>query len=326
MAHDDRPKSITISRSENAPMNAPNVHAARFLGLCLGAFLLAASLAFAHPGAGIVVDRRGQVFFIDTGAGVWKIDLQGRLEKHRGDAFHWMAIDHRGGLTDRDMPRNTGGELPVVGPDPTLLLSSDFPIAVGPDGALYYPQPEGTDRVRIMRVAPSGRPEVFATLPPATEVGPDGKARSVPWIHGLTAGPDGSLYYAERNAVRRIAADGKVTHVAGDIKVPDCVRPPAAREERLGPALRGLDVAPDGTIYVAASACSALLKINPKGAISVVLRAEDAWSPTGVAVSGDDLYVLEYLHIKADRREEWVPRVRKLSRGGTASVIATVRR
>jgi hypothetical protein len=266
------------------------------------------------------------VFFIDTGAGVWKIDLQGRLEKHRGDAFHWMAIDHRGGLTDRDMPRNTGGELPVVGPDPTLILSSDYPIAVGPDGALYYPQPEGTDRVRIMRVAPSGRPEVFATLPPATEVGPDGKARSVPWIHGLTAGPDGSLYYAERDAVRRIAADGKVTLVAGDIKVPDCVRPPAAREERLGPALRGLDVAPDGTIYVAASACSALLKINPKGAISVVLRREDAWSPTGVAVSGDDLYVLEYLHIKADRREEWVPRVRKLSRGGTASVIATVRR
>jgi hypothetical protein len=36
--------------------------------------------------------------------------------------------------------------------------------------------------------------------------------------------------------------------------------------------------------------------------------------------------VLEYLHIKAERREEWIPRVRKLSRGGTASVIATVRR
>ena len=94
----------------------------------------------------------------------------------------------------------------------------------------------------------------------------------------------------------------------------------------LGPALRGLDVAPDGAIYVAASACSALLKITPKGAVSVVLRAEDAWSPTGVAVSGDDLYVLEYLHIKAERREDWIPRIRKLSRGGTASVIATVRR
>jgi hypothetical protein len=60
-------------------MNAPNVHAARFLGLSFGAFLLAAWPTFAHPGAGIVVDRRGQVFFIDTGAGVWKIDLQGEV-------------------------------------------------------------------------------------------------------------------------------------------------------------------------------------------------------------------------------------------------------
>jgi hypothetical protein len=236
-----------------------------------------------------------------------------------------MAIDHRGGLTDRDMPRSTGGELPVVGPDPTLILSSDYPIAVGPDGALYYPKP-GDGGLRVMRQAPGGRPMTFATLPPVIEVGPDGKAAAVPWIHGLTAGPDGSLYYAERNAVRRIAADGTVSLVAGNISVPRCERPPAANDDRLGPGLRGLDVTAEGTIYVAASACSALLKITPKGAVSVVLRAEDAWSPTGVAVSGDDLYVLEYRHIKAERREEWIPRIRKLSRGGTASVIATVRR
>src|SRR5262249_37379315 len=192
-------------------MNAPNVHAARFLGLWLGAFLLAASPAFAHPGAGIVVDRRGQVFFIDTGAGVWKINLQGKLEKHRGDAFHWMAIDHRGGLTDRDMPRNTGGELPVVGPGPTLILSSDYPIAVGRHAALHCPQPEWSYRVRIMRLAPPCCPELFSALPTTTEVGPNGMARSVPWILGIAAGPDGSLYYAERDAVRRIAADGTVS-------------------------------------------------------------------------------------------------------------------
>ena len=177
-----------------------------------------------------------------------------------------------------------------------------------------------------MRVAPAGRPEVFATLPPATEVGPDGKARSVPWIHGLAAGPDGSLYYAERNAVRRIAADGKVTLVAGDIKVPDCVRPPAAREERLGAALRGLDVAARWHHLCRRVCLSAPAEDQSERRDLRRAPSGGRWSPTGVAVSGDDLYVLEYLHIKADRREEWVPRVRKLSRGGTASVIATVRR
>jgi hypothetical protein len=56
---------------------------------------------------------------------------------------------------------------------------------------------------------------VFATLPPATEVGPDGKAGSVPWTHGLAAGPDGSLDYVEMAAVRRIARDGTISLVAG---------------------------------------------------------------------------------------------------------------
>ena len=153
------------------------------------AAVLAVSSAFAHPGSGIVVDPAGQVFFVDTGLGVWKVDLRGRMVRHRGEAFHWMTIDRRGRFEQRHMPRGTGGELPIVGADPTLILSSDFPVAIGSDGAFYYPQPEGADRVRMMRVAPSGSPEVFGTLPPAMEVGPDGKARSVPWIHGLAAGP-----------------------------------------------------------------------------------------------------------------------------------------
>ena len=128
------------------------------------------------------------MYFTDTGLGVWKVDLRGRMTRHQGPAYHFMTIDPRGRFSQRHMPRGTGGELPVVGPDPTLILSSDFPVTVGSDGAFYYPQPEGADRVRMMRLAPSGSPEVFATLPPATEVGPDGKAKSVP---GSTGSPRG---------------------------------------------------------------------------------------------------------------------------------------
>jgi hypothetical protein len=282
--------------------------------------------ASAHPGSGIVVDRQGQVYFVDTRLGVWKIDLQGRLLRHSGPAYHWMTIDRRGRFAQRDVPQGVGGELPVVGPDPTLILSSDFPVTIGSDGAFYYPQARDDGRVRVMRATPSGDPEVFATLPVATEIGPGGQAVRARWIHGLASGPNGSLYYTERNAVRRIAPDGTVGLVAGEITVRDCVRPPAANEERLGPALRGLDVTPDGTIYVAASACSALLKVTQGGSVSVVLRASDAWSPTGVVVSGEDLYVLEYLHVKAERREDWRPRVRKVSREGKVTVVATVDR
>jgi len=50
--------------------------------LVLAVVLFPASI-MAHPGSGIVVDRRGEVYFIDTGAGVWKIDLQGKLRNCR---------------------------------------------------------------------------------------------------------------------------------------------------------------------------------------------------------------------------------------------------
>jgi hypothetical protein len=306
-------------------MSPVTANITRTLGSFLAATLFASSVS-AHPGSGIVLDRLGQVYFLDTGAGVWKIDLQGRLVRHRGPAYHFMTIDPQGRFVQRHMPRGVGGELPVIGPDPTLILSSDFPVTIGSDGAFYYPQ-AGTDgRVRVMRSTPSSTPEVFATLPIATEVGPDGKAVQARWIHGLAAGPNGSLYYTEMDTVRRIAPDGTVTLVAGRISVPNCVRPPAATDEGLGPALRGLDVTPDSTVYVAASACSALLKITPAGSVSVVLRASDAWSPMGVAVSGDDLYVLEYRYIDTDRRENWIPRVRKVSGGDKVTVIATVER
>ena len=57
------------------------------------------ALALAHPGAGIVVDSRGQVFFADTGVGVWKIDGQGDLGRVPGRAYHWMTVDAAGVLT-----------------------------------------------------------------------------------------------------------------------------------------------------------------------------------------------------------------------------------
>ena len=45
----------------------------------------------AHPGSGIVVDRNGQVYFTDTGKGVWKIDAQGKLTYIPASRFHWMT-------------------------------------------------------------------------------------------------------------------------------------------------------------------------------------------------------------------------------------------
>lgn len=310
-------------------MARPTILPVRFCRL--GAIFLLFSLPglsplFAHPGSGIVVADDGSIYFVDTGAGVWRIPRQGGVVRHEGSPWHWMTIDRHSRFTAAQPPKLAGGDLEVTPGEPRLIISSDFPIVVAPDGALYFPEVNQNGQVQIMRLPPRGSKKAFATLPVAHEIDPSGKTIEAKWIHGLAAGPNGSLYYAERQAMRQIAPDGKITLLAGSIKVPDCQHPPAITGDRVDPALRGLDVTPSGTVYVAASACSALLKITNRGEVSVALRAEDPWSPMGVAVHGDELYVLEYCYIPTDRREDWIPRVRKVLADGKVTVIATVER
>ena len=277
----------------------------------------------AHPGSGIVVDGEGRIYFTDTGQGIWKIDERGRVSAHQGPAYHWMTIDHRSRFAEGRWPEfvepSTGIER--VGRNPTLLIASDFPLTTGSDGALYYPE-FAEDVVRIYRLDPSaagGERKVFVTI----RSGADGK--KIQWCNGIAAGVDGSIYFTENAAVRRITAQGDLSTIVRDVTVADCRRIEGAREE-LGPLLRGIDVARDGTIYVAANACRALLKITTNAVVTPILRTEPPWSPTSVAVSGDVIYVLEYLHTQGDNRREWVPRVRKISPDGSNGIIAAIER
>jgi sugar lactone lactonase YvrE len=223
-----------------------------------------------------------------------------------------MAIEESARPPGSRLPTIQGGEVVAVGVSPTLLLSSDVPIAVGRDGALYYPELGPDQRLRIMRFTRSGARSVWATLP--------GVLR---WVNGLAAGPNGSLYYTEDKAVRRIDGRGVVSTLAESVAVTDCIGIPGI-EPGSEAYLRGLAVGTDGTVFVAASGCGAVLRITPRGKITTMLRTTSPWSPTAVAVSTSGLYVLEYLHTASEDRQAWVPRVRKVLPNGTIVGIAAV--
>ena len=291
------------------------------LGLALIAAALLATPAGAHPGSGIVVDRHGQVYFVDTGSGVWKIDAQGKLTRVPGKAFHWMTIDADDRFAKVRLPSGPDWEFARAGTSPTLLLSSDFPIAMGRDGNLYYPLFDPGSGLRILRLAPSGQSSVLASLP--TEKPKAAKER-LRWINGLAAAPDGSLYYTEDNAIRQITAR-RISTVVADISLAGCVSVPGM-EESGRPYFRGVEVDSRGTVYVAATGCGSVLKITPDRKVTTLVQLQSPWSPTGVALSGGDLYVLEYLHTASDNRREWLPRVRKISPDGQTALIATIDR
>ena len=282
------------------------------------AFALAAfaTSAEAHPGSAIVVDRLGQIWFLDTGDGLWKIDSQGRLSRLGGNRFHWMTLDQDNRFAGATLP----ADVTRVGKSPTLLIASDYPIAMGRDGNLYYPAVAPGGRVRIMRAPPAGSATVVVTLPATTASG-----LPLQWLNGLNAGADGHLYFAENTSIRRVTMQGQVETVVKDLRVADCAAiPGTAPSDR--PFLRGLSVEPGGMIYVAASGCGSVLKITPQGQVSKLVQLEAPWSPTAVALFGTDVYVLEYLHTDIEDRRAWVPRVRKISADGKAAVIAKVER
>lgn len=289
------------------------LHLRRASVLCaaLLSSLLPATL-LAHPGSGIVVDRTGQVYFVDTGSGLWKIDTHGRLVKLATPRFHWLALDANDRFASTRLPSGSMGEVTRVGARPTLLLASDYPLVVGSDGNLYYParHADGT-ALDLLRLEPTGRSTTFTTV-------------ALPYFNGLAGSSDGSLYYTENRAIRRVNAQGKTSTIIDHLALGTCAQIPG--NEPNDPLLRGLAVDSTGAIFVAASGCGSVLKVTPDGQVSTVLQLGGPWSPTAVALFHGDIYVLEYLHTAAEDRLAWVPRVRKISRDGKSVIIASVTR
>ena len=270
----------------------------------------------AHPGAGIAIDRQGQIYFLDTGSGLWRIDRRGQVTHLSRTLFHWLAIDEDDCFANTQIPSGPRGEIIKVGTNPTVLLSSDYPIAIGKDGNLYYPS-GSAGNLQLMRMAPSGSSSVVVAFPPMV----NGKA--LPHIGGIVASADGSLYYTEDGAIRRVSSAGQVTAVVTVQAPPNPPSIPATDEH---PYLRGLALDAQAVLYVADSGDARVLKVNPDGRTTAVVQTQSPWAPTAVAVFGRDVYVLEFLHTASDVRREWLPRVRKISPNGSSAIIMTVDR
>jgi hypothetical protein len=293
------------------PVRNASTKGARLVGAALIFALLPATL-FAHPGSGIVVDRLGQVYFVDTGSGLWKIDTRGVLVKITAPRFHWLTLDAHDRFASARLPSGSTGDITRVGSTPTLLLASDYPLAIGSDGNLYYPSRRtGAASLDVLRVEPTGRNSILATV-------------SVQYLNGLAAASDGSLYYTENRAIRRVNSQGEVSTVVARVGLSSCARIPG--NDPNDPLLRGLAVDSLGTVFVAASGCGSVLKVTPDGQVSIVLQLEAPWSPTAVALFHGEIYVLEYLHTAVEDRLQWLPRVRRISADGKNVVIASITR
>lgn len=282
--------------------------------LILAATCLVSAPISAHPSSGIAVDRLSQIYFLDTGSGLWKIDTGGRLTHLSGTLFHWLALDENNRFANTQFRSGALGEILKISASPTALSSSDYPIAIGRDGNLYHPSGRAGN-VQMMKMTPSGETSVIAVLPLTV------KGQPLSHIHGITIGPDGSVYYTEDSAIKRITPQGRIGTAVTIRPLAGAPSIPATEQH---PYLRGIAVDGRGVMYVADTGDARVLKITPRGEITTLIETQSPWSPTAVATFRDDVYVLEFLHTAKEVRRDWLPRVRKIAPNGKSTIIASV--
>ena len=287
-------------------------------------FALTVLRVAAHPGSGIVVDQKGRLFFIDSGGNgfLWRIEPGGKrtlVQKGRLQGLHWLTLDETGRYSGEDLKKwfdrritPNFKRVPLSGSRSTLLQTDACPMVVDRDAILYFAK----DNVELARLSPDGRVTLLAAR--FREI-----TEKLGFITGLASSRDGSLYATCDSAILKIESQRTVTTLVDLVALSTADRHRGTPDHHK-PFLRGLAVDPRGTVFAAATGYRCLVKITPDGKVESVLRAERPWSPTGVAIHEQDVYVLEYTNADKNNHEEWLPRVRKLGRDGKITTLVTL--
>jgi hypothetical protein len=109
------------------------------------------------------------------------------------------------------------------------------------------------------------------------------------------------------DSVHKIDAKGQVTAIVRDVSRARLHAHSPGVESKVGPYLRGLGCrTANGTVFVAAAGCGAVLMITPKGVVTHVLRTYATVFADRRGGGHGEVYVLEYLHTDSDDRERVV--------------------
>jgi hypothetical protein len=299
--------------------------------------LFLSSGAQAHPATGIVVDRNGNVYFSDLET-IWKVDTNGKLSVFRaaegGRHVHELFMDQHDNIYGGDISYNPSTKtwpsavwkMTPQGQFTWLLEPTEHPprgmsIWRDRDGNTYWIDQNNHTKTQtlLLRRTPDGNVITFAG---GAYGHADGKGTAARFgsVWGMFFADDDTIYLSDGNAVRKVLKDGTVSTVAKglDFRTKDDDPTFLAAYG----SLAGLCVDTEGNVFVAHAGNRRLLKIDTRGQVSVIVRTEAPFFPTGVASDGRNLYVLEVGFTMPNISSG--PRIRKITPDGKSTILAVV--
>ncbi|GAA4421485.1 hypothetical protein GCM10023187_57390 [Nibrella viscosa] len=257
-------------------------------GILLLLIALSGTALHAHPGIGLVMDSRGNVFYTDL-THVWKINpLTGEKSVAvRNVHTHELYLDAQDNLYGENLRyegertntwnhrvwclRPDGTRVTIIPATEGFLTNYSF--VRDKTGTMYW-----ADRNVIRKRLPDGTIRVHA----------QGPFTGIGW---LTCTPDGIIYLTDGPAVKQILPDGRVQTLARNLRENRQAQLPTGGP----PALMGLSYDLSGNVYVACFGAGMVQKINSAGQVTVVAQSKHPWSPAGVlADKTGNLWLLEY--------------------------------
>ncbi len=297
-------------------------------------FILLAANVFSHPAWGIVVDRNRQIYFSDLET-IYKIDAQGKLSIFRAGKAGWhvhdLSIDGQNNIYGIENTYNSQTEtyprgiwkMTPEGEFSFLVpMTVNFPLGMSlwrdSDGNTYSIEPYNNEKkeTKIIKRTPDGKTSLFAGGKYGYLDGEKDKAEFTV-ITDMAFGTDNTIYLTSDDKVRKIDKSNKVTTI---------YREQAANRNQKNPEtfsrLFGLDVDTKNNVFAADFYNGCLLKISFDGKVSTVFNSEKDWSPIGVALAGDEIYVLEARPYSSAVHTG--NRVLKISGDGKSTVLANL--
>lgn len=257
-------------------------------------FCLLPARAAAHVGTGVVADADGRVYFTDPlGNQIWRLEKDGRLTA-LGEGIHadGLVLADDGtlyifGLQVWRIPPGAANAEVFNASEPQL----GAPWTIDRHGNLYFLRGDCRQKqgAQLWKKTP-GRDAALLAGSEWGQADGQGSAARFTCLNSWAWAPDGTLYVRDGQAIRQVAADGTVTTVRGSAEA-------AAAEDGELALVRTMGLAVDaaGNLYIANYWKRAVLKVTPEGKVSTVLESGWPWVPAGVAVVGEELYVVENL-------------------------------